>query len=84
MHDLFGCRLSAGTIANIVRECADELVETELKIKQQLRRSSVIHADETGLRINKRLGYVHVGRWACGVRHARVRYPMASTTSEVI
>jgi transposase len=38
MRDLFGCRLSAGTVANIVRECADE----------------------TGLRIDKRLAYVHV------------------------
>jgi transposase/cell division protein FtsB len=60
MRDLFGCRLSAGTIANIIRECASGLVETELKIKQKLRRSPVIHADETGLRINQRLGYVHV------------------------
>jgi transposase len=60
MRDLFGCHLSTGTVANIVRECADELVATELKIKQRLRRSPVIHSDETGLRINKRLGYVHV------------------------
>jgi transposase len=60
MRDLFGCRLSAGTVANIVSECADALVETELKIKQKLRRSSVIHSDETGLRINKGLRYVHV------------------------
>jgi len=60
MRDLFGCRISAGTVANIVRECATGLVETELQIKQQLRRSSVIHADETGLRINGRLAYVHV------------------------
>jgi transposase len=60
MRDLFGCRLSAGTVANIVRECADSLVETELKIKRGLRRSAIIHADETGLRVNKRLAYVHV------------------------
>ncbi|MGB7922430.1 MAG: IS66 family transposase [Pyrinomonadaceae bacterium] len=60
MRDLFGCQLSAGTIATIVRQCADGLVETELKIKQRLRRSPVIHSDETGLRINQRLGYVHV------------------------
>jgi hypothetical protein len=60
MRDLFGCHLSAGTVSNIVRECASGLVETELKIKQRLRRSPVIHADETGLRIAKRLGYVHV------------------------
>jgi transposase len=60
MRDLFGCPLSAGTVANIVRECSDGLVETELKIKRGLRRSPVIHADETGLRVNKRLQYVHV------------------------
>jgi transposase len=64
MRDLFGCQLSAGTVANIVRECASELVETELKIKQRLKRSPVIHSDETGLRINKRLGYVHVASTA--------------------
>ena len=45
MRDLFACPLSAGTVANIVRECADGLVETELKIKQRLRRSPVIHSD---------------------------------------
>jgi transposase len=60
MRDLFDCQLSPGTVANIVRECAAGLVETELKIKQKLRRSAVIHADETGLRVNKRLAYVHV------------------------
>jgi transposase len=60
MRELFGCQLSAGTVANIVRECSDGLLETELKIKRGLRRSPVIHADETGLRVNKRLAYVHV------------------------
>jgi transposase len=60
MRDLFGCRLSVGTVANIVRECADTLLETELKIKRGLRRSAVIHADETGLRVEGRLQYVHV------------------------
>ena len=60
MRELFGCRLSAGTVANIVRECADGPVETELRSKRSLRRSPVIHADETGLRVNKRVAYVHV------------------------
>lgn len=31
MCDLFGCRLSLGTVANIVRECSDGLVETEVR-----------------------------------------------------
>ena len=60
MKDLFGCQLSAGTVANMVKECADRLVETELKIKKKLRRSSIIHADETGLRVEKKGQYVHV------------------------
>lgn len=60
MRDLFGCLVSAGTLANIVRECASALIETELKIKRKLRYSAVLHADETGLRVGKRLQYVHV------------------------
>jgi transposase len=60
MRDLFGCRLSVGTVANIVRECAEALLETELKIKRGLRRSALIHADETGLRVEGRLHFVHV------------------------
>ena len=60
MKDLFGCPLSAGTVANIVRECADALLETELKIKRGLRRSALIHADESGLRGEGRLQFVHV------------------------
>lgn len=60
MRDLFGCWVSAGTVSNIVRECAGKLVETELKIKKKLRRSPVIHADETGLRVAKQGYYVHV------------------------
>jgi transposase len=60
MRDLFGCRLSTGTVANIVRECADGLLETELRLKRGLRRSALIHADETGLRVEGRLHFVHV------------------------
>jgi transposase len=60
MRDLSGCSLSTGAVANIVRECADGLLETELKIKRGLRRSALIHAWETGLRVEGQLQYVHV------------------------
>ena len=60
MRELFGCAMSAGTLSSAVRRCAAGLLETELKIKRGLRRSAVIHADETGLRVNRRLAYVHV------------------------
>lgn len=64
MKELFGCALSTGTLSTAVRQCASGLVETELKIKRGLRRSSVIHADETGLRVRGRLHYVHVASTA--------------------
>lgn len=64
MKELFGCALSTGTLSAAVRQCAAGLVDTELKIKRQLRRSSVIHADETGLRVEGRLHYVHVASTA--------------------
>ena len=60
MRELFGCTLSAGTLSTAVMRCATGLIETELKIKRGLRRSSVIHADETGLRVEGKLAYVHV------------------------
>jgi transposase len=60
MRELFGCPLSTGTLSTAVRQCSAGLVETELKIKQGLRRSSVIHSDETGLRVAGRLHYIHV------------------------
>jgi len=60
MRDLFGCAISPGTIANAVEAGAGGLVETELKIKRKLRRSRLIHLDETGLRVAGRGQYVHV------------------------
>lgn len=60
MRDLFGCRVSPGTIFNQTEVCARELIETELKLKRKLRRSPVIHADETGLRVDGKCHYVHV------------------------
>jgi transposase len=59
-RDLFGCQLSTGTVAKIIKECAAGLVQTELKIKQKVRRSAVIHADEIGLRVAKKGCYLHV------------------------
>jgi transposase len=53
------------------------LVETELQIKRKLRRSRVIHADETGLRVEKRGHYIHVAstphltHYACDSRRGK-------------
>lgn len=60
MRELFGCAMSSGTLSTAVRRCAIGLIQTELKIKRGLRRSPIIHADETGLRVKGKLAYVHV------------------------
>ncbi len=83
MRVLFGCRLSPGTVANMVRECASGLVETELKIKQRLRRSPVIHSDETGLRVNQRLGYVHVASTSNLTHYAAANYRGQTAMDEI-
>ncbi|MDQ3651577.1 MAG: IS66 family transposase [Acidobacteriota bacterium] len=60
MKDLFGCPLSPATLANIVKECAEHLIESELEIKDQLRRADLIHADETGVRVDEKQHWIHV------------------------
>jgi transposase len=60
MGELCGCWPSKRTLERAVAEGADSLVEIELQIKQKLRRSPVIHADETGLRVAGGCYYVHV------------------------
>ena len=60
MNDLFGCHVSAGTIATMLRGCAGELVGAEMLIKEGLRRAVVMGVDETNLRVAKRQDWVHV------------------------
>ena len=60
MNDLFDCPLSAGTLATMVKECAGELSEPLLLIKEGLSKSEVIGVDETNLRVNQKQQWVHV------------------------
>jgi transposase len=60
MKELFGCRLCTATLYRTVQASAQHLLETELEIKEQLRRSQIVHADETGLRVATNLHDVHV------------------------
>jgi transposase len=60
MNDLYGCTLSPGTLATLLEGCAGGLAGAELAIKEGLRQSAVIGADETGLRVSKRQDWVHV------------------------
>jgi transposase len=60
MNDLFGYRLSAGTLATIIKECAHELKDSLLLIKEGISKSEVLGVDETNLRVNQKQQWVHV------------------------
>jgi transposase len=58
--DLFGHSIGKGTMVNIVRSCYRELGAVESVIQGLLRDGSVLHADETGFRINGKIEWLHV------------------------
>src|SRR5947209_4909456 len=60
MDDLFGCPLSSGTLATLLKGCAGELVGAEMITKEGLRQAKVIGVDETNLRVKERQDWVHV------------------------
>jgi transposase len=62
MRDLFGCCLSPATVERAGRICSGKLVRCEQRIKAAIRQSTVIGADETGLRVAGGSGWVHVAR----------------------
>jgi len=59
MQDLFGVRISAGTLARTEQECARRLKETVDQIRREVARAAVVHFDETGLRVQGKLAWLH-------------------------
>ena len=53
VSDLFNCNLSEGTIFNILNRAYNSLANTENEIKNRLLESPQIHADETGIYVEK-------------------------------
>ena len=64
LADLFGHRLSVGTLVTMVRQCAQTLAPLEETIKAQAQAASVLHNDETGVRVAGSLQWVHVSSTA--------------------
>lgn len=60
MNDLFDCHLSSGTLATLLKECASEVVEPMMLIKEGLSKSEVLGVDETNLRVQQKQEWVHV------------------------
>lgn len=56
---LAGQNVSTGWVQNVVSSCHDKLQEVLKWIKAQLRREEYAHFDETGIRVNGRIAWVH-------------------------
>ncbi len=59
LRDAYGAPISTGTIVNMVEEGALMLSDFLSQVKDLLRDSQVVHADETGLRVEALLKWVH-------------------------
>jgi transposase len=60
MADLFGVTISEGTVNKTIQEAYDRLEATEKAIKENIRGSSVVHGDETGIYIGGKRWWQHV------------------------
>lgn len=59
LADTHGIPVSTGTIVAMVKEGADRLDAFLASLRDQLSRADVVHADETGLRVDASLYWVH-------------------------
>jgi transposase len=83
LTDLCGCHLSPGTLEAFVGEGADRLVETEELIKQALRDADVMGDDETGVRVQGVLHWLHVARTDLLTHYAVHRKRGKEATDEI-
>jgi transposase len=60
MGDFFGLAASDATVLSAVQQAAQRLQPTVKAIGQALIKKAIAHADETGLRVNKTLHWMHV------------------------
>jgi transposase len=59
-NDLFGLPISKGSVCNFITKGSTYLKDFEEEIKQALLKSSVLHADETGIIVDVLLHWMHV------------------------
>ena len=59
IQDLTGHSVSQGTIIHANKELYKKLAHPEKQIKQQLLASHVVHLDESGVRVNGKLNWIH-------------------------
>ena len=60
LRDLMDIRVSEGTLYNTRAQCEALIAPIEADIKQAIQAAEVVHFDETGLRVNQKLWWLHV------------------------
>ena len=60
-YDIFSLPISQGTLVNFNKHCYQQLQDTEAFIKQQIITALVAHFDESGLYVNGKRQWLHVG-----------------------
>jgi transposase len=60
LQDLFGVPFSAGSIARFVAQCSAQLAPLENQLKAALQQATLLHQDETPMRVGTEHCWVHV------------------------
>jgi len=60
LEEMMGVSVSEGTLYNSREQCFAALGPIEQEIHQALKTAEVVHFDETGMRVNQRLWWLHV------------------------
>jgi transposase len=60
LSEVLGCSLSEGTLYEARENCFESLAEVEAVIGEALQQAEVAHFDETGVRVNTKLMWLHV------------------------
>ncbi len=60
LRDVVGVSVSEGTLYQTRAQCFEHLAPIERAIQQAIQDTGVVHFDETGLRVNQRLWWLHV------------------------
>lgn len=60
LGEVLGCEISEATLYNARLRCYDQLAAVEVHIKEGVQAASVVHFDETGLRVKGQLMWLHV------------------------
>ena len=60
LNGVFGVPISTGTIAGMIKDCAQSVSGTVSDIEKAIVEEPVVHYDETGTRVDKRMKWAHV------------------------